>query len=222
MGNDQVGLRYALSDNSRQKKIQLTLSLLTIVDKCHNRVIINYGVMCYPFANWIVGGIMSGSRFSKLISVVITGVIAISGLPSMVLADMINAPTYYSVQSELDYEITTNITSSWSNHESIDLVLTNTGSDTIHNWYLTFNTPYNIENIWNSTINETDGNGTYTITSNGWNQDIHTGESVTIGITFSSDTETELSVDPTWYLLNTQATVVDASQYTLEYTEYSA
>lgn len=165
---------------------------------------------------------MSRSRFSKLVSVVITGVIAISGLPSMVLADVINSPTYYSVQSELDYEITTNITSSWINHESIDLVLTNTGSDTIHNWYLTFNTPYNIENIWNGTIYETDGNGTYTITSNGWNQDIRTGESVTVGITFSSDTETELSVDPTWYLLNTQATVVDASQYTLAYTEYSA
>lgn len=165
---------------------------------------------------------MSRSRFSKLVSVVITGIIAMSGLPSMVLADVINAPSYYSVQSNLDYEITTNITSSWINHESIDLVLTNTGSETIHNWYLTFNTPYNIENIWNGTIYETDGNGTYTITSNGWNQDIRTGESVIVGITFSSDTETELSVDPTWYLLNTQATVVDASQYTLAYTEYSA
>ena len=31
-----------------------------------------------------------------------------------------------------------------------------------------------------------------------------------------------MSVDPTWYFLNTQASVVDASQYTLEYTEYSA
>ena len=157
---------------------------------------------------------MNRGRISKFCSVVIAA--------SMVLADMINAPTYYSVQSELDYEITTNITSSWINHESIDLVLTNTGSETIHNWYLTFNTPYSIDNIWNGTIYETDGNGTYTITSNGWNQDIHTGESVTVGITFSSDTEEELSVDPEWYLLNTQATVVDASQYTLEYTEYSA
>ena len=165
---------------------------------------------------------MSRGRLSKFISVVITGIIAISGLPSMVLADVINAPTYYSVQSDLSYEITTNITSSWINHESIDLVLANTGSETIHNWYLTFNIPYNIDNIWNGTLYETDGNGTYTITSNGWNQDIHTGESVTVGITFSSDTEEELSVDPEWYLLNTQATIVDASQYTLEYIEYSA
>ena len=165
---------------------------------------------------------MSRGRLSKLISVVITGVVSLSGLPSMVLADVINAPTYYSVQSDLSYEITTNITSSWINHESIDLVLTNTGSETIHNWYLTFDTPYNIDNIWNGSLYETDGNGTYTITSNGWNQDIHTGESVTVGITFSSDTETELSIDPEWYLLNTQATEVDASQYTLAYTEYSA
>jgi len=165
---------------------------------------------------------MNRGRLSKFICVVITGVIAISGLPSLVLADMLNAPSFYSVQSNLDYEIATNITSSWINHENVDLVLVNTGSETIHNWYITFNTPYNIDNIWNGALYETDGNGTYTITSNGWNQDIHTGESVTVGITFSSDTEEELSVDPEWYLLNTQATVVDASQYTLEYTEYSA
>ena len=165
---------------------------------------------------------MSRGRLCKFISVVITGVIAMSGIPSMVLADVINAPTYYSVQPDLTYEISTNITSSWINHENVDLVLVNTGSETIHNWYITFNTPYNIDNIWNGALYETDGNGTYTITSNGWNQDIHSGESVTVGITFSSDIETELSVDPEWYLLNTQATVVDGSQYTLEYTEYSA
>ena len=155
---------------------------------------------------------LSGTgRINRLISFVIILVITMSGLPSTVLADVINAPTFYSVQSGLEYEITTSVTSSWINHESIDLVLTNTGSETIHNWYLTFNTLYNIDNIWNGTLYETDGNGTYTITSNGWNQDIHTGESVTIGITFSSDTETELSIDPEWYLINTQATVVDAT-----------
>ncbi len=162
------------------------------------------------------------SRIYKLISLIVVSVIALGGLPSKVMADVFNAPSYYSIQPNLSYEITTNITSSWINHESIDLVLANTGNETIHNWYITFNTPYNIDNIWNGALYETDGNGTYTITSNGWNQDIHTGESVTVGITFSSDTETELSVDPTWYLLNTQETVVDASQYTLEYTEYSA
>ncbi len=165
---------------------------------------------------------MNRGRLSKLISIVITGIMAISGLPSMVLADVINAPSYYSVQPALTYEITTNITSSWINHESIDLVLTNNGNETIHNWYITFNTPYNIDNIWNGSLYETDGNGTYTITSNGWNQDIHSGESVTVGITFSSVTEEDLSVDPEWYLLNTRATLVDASQYTLEYAEYSA
>ena len=165
---------------------------------------------------------MGKGRFSKFVSVVITSIIAMSGFPSKVLADVINAPTCHSVQSDLNYEITTNITSSWINHESIDLVLTNTGNETIHNWYLTFNTPYNIDNIWNGSLYETDGNGTYTITSNGWNQDIHTGESVTVGITFSSETEEDLSINPEWYLLNTHAVVVDASQYILEYTEYSA
>ena len=161
-------------------------------------------------------------RKSRLLSMLIATILAFSGFPSVVLAEALNAPSYYSVQPNLDYEITANITSSWVNHKSVDLALTNTSSETIHNWYLTFNTPYIIDNIWNGSIYETDGNGTYPITSNGWNQDIHVGESVTVGITFSSDSETDLTIDPEWYLLNTQATVVDASQYTFEYTEYSA
>ena len=165
---------------------------------------------------------MGRGRFSKVVSVLVTGIIAISGLPCKVLADVINAPTYYSVQSGLEYEVTTNVTSSWINHTSVDLVVSNTGDETIHNWYLTFNTPYVIDNIWNGTLYETDGNGTYTITSNGWNQDIHPGESVTVGATFSSAEEDALTIAPEWYLLNTQATVVDSSLYTLDYTEYSS
>ena len=165
---------------------------------------------------------MNRGRFLKAVSMFVTTVIAMSGLPSMVLADVISAPTYYTVQTNLSYEIITDVTSSWINHESVDFVVTNTGDETIHNWYITFNTPYVIDNIWNGAMYETDGNGTYTITSNGWNQDIHPGESVTVGATFSSATETEVSIDPQWYLLNTQATVLDASQYTLDYIEYSA
>lgn len=168
------------------------------------------------------GGIMNQGRFSKFISVLVTGIIAMSGLPSAVLADVINAPTYYSVQSGLDYEISTNVTSSWINHASVDFVVSNTGSETIHNWYLTFNTPYVIDNIWNGAIYETDGNGTYIITSNGWNQDIRPGETVTIGATFSSTEEEALTIAPEWYLLNTQSTAVDSSLYTLDYIEYSS
>lgn len=165
---------------------------------------------------------MGRGRFSKVVSVLVTGIIALSGLPCKVLADVINAPTYYSVQSGLEYEITTNVTSSWINHTSVDFVVSNTGDEIIHNWYITFNTPYTIDNIWNGALYETDGNGTYTITSNGWNQDIHPGETVTVGATFSSVEDEALTIAPEWYLLNTEATIVDSSLYTLDYIEYSS
>ena len=45
---------------------------------------------------------MRNRRFNKVISALIVSVIIMSGLPTMVLADMLNAPSYYSVQSNLD------------------------------------------------------------------------------------------------------------------------
>lgn len=62
-------------------------------------------------------------RLYKLISLIVVSVIALGGLPSKVMADVFNAPSYYSVQPNLSYEITTNITSSWINHESMAILL---------------------------------------------------------------------------------------------------
>ena len=164
---------------------------------------------------------MNRSRFSKAVSMFVTTVIAMSGLPSMVLADVINAPTYHSVTDGLEFEVTENVTSSWSGHSNVEYTFTNTGDETIHNWFFTFNVDASIDNMWNAAIYETDGSGTYTITSNGWNQDILPGNSVTIGMSLSSDIE-EIDSTPSWYLLNTSATTVDAEDYTVSYTEYSS
>ena len=164
---------------------------------------------------------MNRSRFSKAVSMFVTTVIAMSGLPSMVLADVINAPTYHSVTDGLEFEVTENVTSGWSGHSNVEYTFTNIGDKTIHNWFFTFNVDASIDNIWNAAIYETDGSGTYTITSNGWNQDILPGNSVTIGMSLSSDIE-EINSTPSWDLLNTSATTVDAEDYTVSYTEYSS
>lgn len=164
---------------------------------------------------------MNRSRFSKAVSMFVTTVIAMSGLPSMVLADVINAPTYHSVTDGLEFEVTENVTSGWSGHSNVEYTFTNTGNETIHNWFFTFNVDASIDNIWNAAIYETDGSGTYTITSNGWNQDILPGKSVTIGMSLSSDIE-EIDSTPSWYLLNTSATTVATEDYTVSYTEYSS
>lgn len=66
-----------------------------------------------------------------------------------------------------------------------------------------------------------DGNGLYTIKNNGYNQDVLPGNSISIGVTLSSNAE-EVTFNPEWYLLNTKEIVIDDALYSLEYSEYSA
>lgn len=127
---------------------------------------------------------------------------------------------FTSVEEGYKYSVQENITSSWTGHANVDLVFTNTGSETIHNWYFTFSTPYTIDNIWNAAIAEMDGAGIYTIVNSTWNQDIASGQSVTVGITFSD--ADGISAMPEWYLLNTREAVVDPSEYSLSYQEQSS
>lgn len=112
------------------------------------------------------------NRLIKLLCSLLVLLLLSNCIPDNVLVDEIITQYFYSVTSNLEYEVSLNTTSSWSGHTNVNLVLTNTGTETIHNWYLTFNACYNIDNIWNGSVFETDGSGIYTITSNGWNQDI--------------------------------------------------
>jgi hypothetical protein len=113
-----------------------------------------------------------------------------------------------------------NVTSSWTGHANVDLVFTNTGSETIHNWILLSVRLTQLTIYGNASIAEMDGAGTYTIVNSTWNQDIVAGQSVTVGFTFSD--EEEISTMPEWYLLNTREAVVDPSDYSLTYQEQSS
>ena len=90
----------------------------------------------------------------------------------------------------------------------------------IHDWYFTFDYNYSIENPYNCYVLEHEDN-LYTIGNNDWNQDILPGESVTIGFTAASDDGSEISDEPTFYLLNTKTIARSSSELAWSFEQYS-
>ena len=127
---------------------------------------------------------------------------------------------YYSVQ-DYSYEVSLTVLSTWQDHANIDLTISNNGETPIENWYLTFNSPYQIENIWNASVVEADADGTCTIKNAGYNQDIPSNSQVTVGMTLSS-VDSEVTEISSWYLLNMKEAEVDEEKYSFTYIEYSS
>ncbi|NLT11366.1 MAG: hypothetical protein GXY06_03015, partial [Clostridiaceae bacterium] len=128
---------------------------------------------------------------------------------------------FFCADDSLSFSASAAVTSSWDAQANIDLIFTNCGEETIHNWCFIFDLPYEIENIWNGSIIE-HRDGVYSVTNVGWNQDIPVGGSVTVGFTAASTDGTDVTVMPTFFLLNTEKIEVDADAASLTYQEYSA
>lgn len=133
-----------------------------------------------------------------------------------------NTVTHNEFRSVENYEYNAevNTLAQWTGHSNIEITFTNTGDETIHNWYFTFDYNYNIENPYNCFILEHE-NTLYTIGNNDWNQDILPGESVTIGFTAASDDGSEISDEPTFYLLNTKTIARSSSELAWSFEQYS-
>ena len=111
-------------------------------------------------------------------------------------------------------------TNKWSGHSNIEIKFKNTGTETIHDWYFTFDFNYKIESPFNCRVIESKDN-LYTIGNNDWNQDIKPSESVTIGFTASSKDGTDIKDMPTFYLLNTETVTLKSGDLKYKYEEYS-
>lgn len=159
-------------------------------------------------------------RIKKLLGLVLSSAIVFSVLPLQVLADEISDQIRCRSLEGDDYSIQENIISTWDGHANVEFVFTNTGDDTIDDWYYTFDFDYEIENPYNCYILEHEGN-LYTIGNNDWNQDIKPGESVTIGFTAASTDGSQIEAMPSFYLLNTKTVELSSDVASLSYTEYS-
>ena len=162
---------------------------------------------------------MACKRWLKVSCLILSMTFVLSSIPLSLRAEE-QSIDCFSVDFDLDFEVEANISASWDTHANLEFVITNTGDDTIHNWFLTFDLPYSIEGIWGAQVFET-GSGVYTIKNVGWNQDILPENSITFGMTVSSLNGTPIADLPSYYLLNTKITLVDPSCYTVSYQEYS-
>lgn len=91
--------------------------------------------------------------------------------------------TYYRYTAE-DFEVEYRIDAKWDGHYNATVVIHNTGKDVVDNWYLSFQSKDEIENIYNAIIQEHGAEG-YIIKNAQYNQDIEAGNSVSFGFTAS-------------------------------------
>lgn len=176
---------------------------------------------------------MFSTRCVKLLAGVLCSSMVISIAPLSRLFDKVNADTIINYAGEnpspecscrsveeASFTAEVKTINKWSGHSNIEITFKNTGTETIHDWYFTFDFNYKIENPYNCRVIENKDN-LYTIGNNDWNQDIQPGKTVTIGFTAASKDGSDIKDMPTFYLLNTETVTLKSGDLTYKYEEYS-
>jgi len=109
------------------------------------------------------------------------------------------------------------VDSQWTGFFNGTITVTNTGTEPVEDWALTFDFPHEITNIWNAAIIEHQP-GVYTVKNLVWNQDIPVGGSINFGFTAAASGEI---TRPTFFTVNTKTTEVAAERIKVEYVLYS-
>lgn len=175
---------------------------------------------------------MSVSRWCKCFIVLLTTTFVLSSVPirkdnSVRAATVINhnndqtqeKKVFRSVEKH-SYKAVVKAVSKWFGHAIIEISFTNTGKETIHDWYFTFDFDYVVENPNNCNIVEHKDN-LYTIANNNWNQDIGPGKTVKIGFTAASSDGSSITKNPSFYLLNSKTVSLTEKELSYKYEEYS-
>ncbi len=100
----------------------------------------------------------------------------------------INAP---QKELEITYEVAFDVTNTWENNFTAEIKITNTCEETLPSWELDAELTGIVTQIWGAVVKSQDGNN-YTFSNEKYNKTIAPGETVTIGITGTTDGEVEL------------------------------
>jgi len=103
------------------------------------------------------------------------------------------------------YDVQYNITNEWDTGLQGEIVITNTSEEPLEAWELSFDSTFEINNLWNGKIISSEDNH-YVVASEMWSNPISAGSSVTIGFTGNKVDETELTIN------NTKVSVVEISK----------
>lgn len=123
------------------------------------------------------------SRLKQTLSVILALAVAASMASVIpVTAEETTLQTY----SGDGYEVSYSIKGSWDGNQNIEVVLTNTGSESLLNWALKYDAHGEIVGLWNGTVYDSDSTK-YIVKNAGYNYEILPEQTVTFGYTLTGD-----------------------------------
>jgi len=118
----------------------------------------------------------------KSVSAILAAAMSISLFTTIPVSADIGRTTYNYDGYSVDY----NITNEWDGAQTVELTVSNTGTDSILNWALKYDAEGEISNLWNANLYEQNGDE-YVIKNVGWNFEIAPNQSVTYGYTLNGN-----------------------------------
>lgn len=124
----------------------------------------------------------SSKRIKKSVSAILAAAMSLSLFTAIPVSADIGRTTYNYDGYSVDY----NVTNEWDGAQTVELTVSNTGTDSILNWALKYDAEGEISNLWNADLYEQNGDE-YVIKNVGWNFEIAPNQSVTYGYTLSGN-----------------------------------
>lgn len=132
---------------------------------------------------------MHNAKFKRKTKRFVSSMVAVAMATTMLPTIPAFAATGTTTYSYDGYTVDYTVANEWGNGQSVEVIITNTGDESILNWAFKYDTDGTINGIWNATILENQGDD-YLIKNNGWNYEIAPNQSVTFGYTLSDDFST--------------------------------
>lgn len=122
------------------------------------------------------------SKFKQTANKLISGLVAVATAITMLPHIPAFAETGTTTYSYDGYDVEYSVLNEWENGQSVEVKVTNTGDDSILNWAFKYDAEGEINNLWNATVYDQQGED-YIIKNSGWNYEIAPGQSVNFGYT---------------------------------------